>query len=362
MGPGEPRPAAAQARRRRHPGRRGVHLLRQRHERRRRRRRRPVRVHRQVGPVELEGRLARSATPATVFIDTYELDGTLLYRIDLGVNIRAGAHYTQFLVYDFDGDGRAEMMLKTAPGTKITRYAADGTVASEKYITLPKRDARRRRHRHRRLPAERRRTTASTSSSMFQGWHEHPEVVAGHWPATLEEALGIAPQYAYPLSHADATALADYFIDVYAPSRSARNVLRNFEGFIVDGPEYLTVFDGRDRRGAADRRLQAGPRRRRPDVGRLRDGPHRAGQPRRPVPRPASPTSTARTPSAIFARGYYTRTDARRVRLGRQAAQGALVRRQRPRADDQPVQRRPARPRRHRPRVTPRSPRRASTR
>ena len=54
-----------------------------------------------------------------VYLDTYELDGTLLHRIDLGVNIRAGAHYTQFLVYDFDGDGRSEMMLKTAPGTKI---------------------------------------------------------------------------------------------------------------------------------------------------------------------------------------------------------------------------------------------------
>lgn len=40
-----------------------------------------------------------------------------LWRIDLGRNIRAGAHYTQFLVYDFDGDGRAELMVKTADGT-----------------------------------------------------------------------------------------------------------------------------------------------------------------------------------------------------------------------------------------------------
>ena len=53
-----------------------------------------------------------------VYLDTYELDGTLLNRISLGVNIRAGAHYTQFLAYDFDGDGRSELMLKTAPGTK----------------------------------------------------------------------------------------------------------------------------------------------------------------------------------------------------------------------------------------------------
>src|SRR6185295_11342317 len=47
----------------------------------------------------------------------YKLDGTLLWKISLGKNIREGAHYTQFLVYDFDGDGRAEMACKTADGT-----------------------------------------------------------------------------------------------------------------------------------------------------------------------------------------------------------------------------------------------------
>lgn len=52
-----------------------------------------------------------------VFIDCYRLDGTRLWRIDLGVNIRAGAHYTQFFVADFDLDGRAEMTCKTADGT-----------------------------------------------------------------------------------------------------------------------------------------------------------------------------------------------------------------------------------------------------
>ena len=52
-----------------------------------------------------------------VIIDCYRLDGTLLWRVNLGRNIRAGAHYTQFMVYDFDGDGRAEMMCKTADGT-----------------------------------------------------------------------------------------------------------------------------------------------------------------------------------------------------------------------------------------------------
>ena len=54
-----------------------------------------------------------------VYLDCYRLfTGEKLWRIDLGVNIRAGAHYTQFLVYDFDKDGRAELICKTAPGSK----------------------------------------------------------------------------------------------------------------------------------------------------------------------------------------------------------------------------------------------------
>ena len=59
-----------------------------------------------------------SGNSGSVYIDCYKLDGTKLWRIDLGDNIRAGAHYTQFLVYDFDKDGKAEMICKTAPGSK----------------------------------------------------------------------------------------------------------------------------------------------------------------------------------------------------------------------------------------------------
>lgn len=54
---------------------------------------------------------------ANQIIDAYKMDGTLLWRIDLGKNIRSGAAYTQFLVYDMDGDGKAEMICKTADGT-----------------------------------------------------------------------------------------------------------------------------------------------------------------------------------------------------------------------------------------------------
>ena len=50
-------------------------------------------------------------------LQAYKLNGTLLWTINLGKNIREGAHYTQFMVYDFDGDGRAEIACKTADGT-----------------------------------------------------------------------------------------------------------------------------------------------------------------------------------------------------------------------------------------------------
>jgi len=47
----------------------------------------------------------------------YTLDGKMLWQINLGKNIREGAHYTQFMVYDLDGDGKAEIAMKTADGT-----------------------------------------------------------------------------------------------------------------------------------------------------------------------------------------------------------------------------------------------------
>ena len=61
---------------------------------------------------------SQSGYTGNVYLDGYKLNGTHLWRIDLGRNIRAGAHYTQFMVYDFDGDGKAEVACKTADGTK----------------------------------------------------------------------------------------------------------------------------------------------------------------------------------------------------------------------------------------------------
>jgi rhamnogalacturonan endolyase len=61
---------------------------------------------------------SQSGYTGNVYLDAYELNGQRLWRIDLGRNIRAGAHYTQFMVYDLDGDGRAEVACKTADGTR----------------------------------------------------------------------------------------------------------------------------------------------------------------------------------------------------------------------------------------------------
>ncbi len=61
---------------------------------------------------------SQKGVTGNVYLDAYKMNGTMLWRIDLGINIRAGAHYTQFMVWDLDGDGRAEVSCKTAPGTK----------------------------------------------------------------------------------------------------------------------------------------------------------------------------------------------------------------------------------------------------
>src|SRR3546814_16028080 len=52
-----------------------------------------------------------------VYLDAYKMDGTKLWRINLGKNIRAGEHYTQFIVYDFDGDGKSELARPKHDGT-----------------------------------------------------------------------------------------------------------------------------------------------------------------------------------------------------------------------------------------------------
>ena len=60
---------------------------------------------------------ASTGQTGKVFVDAYKLDGTQLWRIDMGYNIRAGQHDTMLNIADFNGDGKAEVMLRTADGT-----------------------------------------------------------------------------------------------------------------------------------------------------------------------------------------------------------------------------------------------------
>jgi hypothetical protein len=65
---------------------------------------------------------------APTIIDAYQTDGTLLWRIDVGYNIRSGAHDTELAVADFNLDGKAELIIKTADGTRT------GVMQNGKYV------------------------------------------------------------------------------------------------------------------------------------------------------------------------------------------------------------------------------------
>ena len=60
---------------------------------------------------------AHDGYTGNVYFDCYRLNGEKLWQIDMGRNIRAGAHYTQFMVFDLDGDGKAEVVMKTSDAT-----------------------------------------------------------------------------------------------------------------------------------------------------------------------------------------------------------------------------------------------------
>ena len=69
-------------------------------------------------------------TGPTLF-DCYRLDGTLLWRIDMGINIRSGAHYVPFIVYDLDGDGKAEFIVRTSDGTRDAKGKVIGNAQAD---------------------------------------------------------------------------------------------------------------------------------------------------------------------------------------------------------------------------------------
>ncbi|MEU1471045.1 rhamnogalacturonan lyase [Streptomyces sp. NPDC005761] len=74
---------------------------------------------------------SQSGYTGNTIVDGIKLDGTRLWRVDLGRNIRSGAHYTQFQVYDYDGDGKAEVAMKTADGSADGRGTVIGSASAD---------------------------------------------------------------------------------------------------------------------------------------------------------------------------------------------------------------------------------------
>jgi rhamnogalacturonan endolyase len=158
---------------------------------------------------------SQAGVTSDVFIDALKLDGTRLWRINLGPNIRAGAHYTQLVVIDADGDGRAEMAVKTAPGTR------DGTGA-----------------------------------------------FLSHGPAAADDDSAI---------------------------------FRNADGYVLSGPEYLTVFDGASGRELATVDFDQAR-------GTVSDWGDGYGNRVDRFLATAAYLDDSGLPSFVMARGYYTRT------------------------------------------------------
>lgn len=69
-------------------------------------------------------------------LQAYKLDGTFLWELNLGPNIREGAHYTQFMVFDLDGDGKAEVVCKTADTDKNWADTRGYILDGPEYLTV----------------------------------------------------------------------------------------------------------------------------------------------------------------------------------------------------------------------------------
>ena len=213
-----------------------------------------------------------------VILDCYKPDWSgestgrsqLLWRINLGKNIRAGAHYTQFIVYDFNGDGKAEMMVKTADGTTD----GIGHVLGESLADY--------RHGAKEALAK----LVDGKNPELEKQEEEMQKMRAEWEKMRAE--GKRP---------DRNAM-----------RRMNGRFRNgnpLDGRILDGPEYITVFDG-----ATGRAIDTKPYI--PERGDLADwGDKNGNRSERylaAVGYLGNNIGNKLVPSGIFCRGYYTRT------------------------------------------------------
>ena len=187
--------------------------------------------------------------------DNCSVNSKLLWRIDLGRNIRSGAHYVPFIVYDLDGDGRAELMVKTADGTRD----GVGTVIGDS-------------------TADYRHGVAEAMARSKSGQKEEEA-----WPQDRGPQSGEHGQRGQRTHR----------------QRMQRTWMPN-EGRILEGPEYITVFDGLTGR-AMDTKPYV------PERGELRLwGDEKGNRSERYLA--AVGYLDGEHASALFCRGYYTRT------------------------------------------------------
>ena len=223
--------------------------------------------------------------------DCYKLDGTRLWRIDLGRNIRSGAHYSQFLVYDFDGDGSAEIIVKTADGTidglgnVIGDSAKDyrrGVAEAQKYYAKNKDKVDK--------------ETAEMNQRMQRMEQGQMRGPAGPRPPMPDSLRGKRPE------QGDRPPFGQMTKDerkMWQQFRRQQNRFARGTGRILDGPEYLTIFSGRT--GEALCTIDYVPQR-----GRSEDwGDDNANRCDRYLACVAY--LDGEHPSAVMCRGYYTR-------------------------------------------------------
>lgn len=228
-------------------------------------------------------------TGNTLF-DCYKLDGTLLWRIDLGRNIRSGAHYTPFLVYDFDGDGSAEIIVKTADGTidGIGKVIGDSSKDYRRGVAEAQKYYAKNKARVDKEVAE----MNERMKRMEQGLMGAPQGPRPPMPDTLNGKRPERNQNPFPQMSQEDRKRWEQF-------RKSQNRFARGTGRILEGPEYLTIFSGKT--GEALCTIDYVPQR-----GRSEDwGDDNANRCDRYLACVAYLDGIH--PSAVMCRGYYTR-------------------------------------------------------
>jgi rhamnogalacturonan endolyase len=204
-------------------------------------------------------------TGPTLF-DCYRLSGERLWRINMGPNIRSGAHYVPFIAYDLDGDGRAELLVKTADGT----IDGTGTVLGDS-------------------TADYRHGAREALAKLVDGRNPEVEKQEAEMQKMRQEWEQMRRNGQTPNRR-----------DMMRRMRGRGAQTAHNEGRILSGPESITVFDG-----LTGRALDTKPYM--PERGELKDwGDTRGNRSERYLAGVGYFGGT--TASAFFCRGYYTRT------------------------------------------------------